>query len=180
MECTFLAEQHTQKEECSHSPKPGRTVSADTTRADHHLSPQNRPLQTDKPYQKDGRKDLNAPAETQTKHQNKAADMAHLCVAQNQALGVCRGFVPDIQVCGIYVREDLVNAPITSNTREDKEITPQNNISSIEVQRSEEADTEYITVKVIVPEGNLIISNLYSPSSLSPRKVPSPHSSTEQ
>ena len=25
---------------------------------------------------------------------SKAADMAHLCVPQNQALGVCRGFVP--------------------------------------------------------------------------------------
>ena len=31
---------------------------------------------------------------------SKAADMAHLCVPQNQALEVCRGFVPDIQVCG--------------------------------------------------------------------------------
>ena len=28
---------------------------------------------------------------------SKAADMAHLCVPQNQAVGVCRGYVPDIQ-----------------------------------------------------------------------------------
>ena len=27
---------------------------------------------------------------------SKAADMAHLCVPQNQPLGVCRRFVPDI------------------------------------------------------------------------------------
>ena len=33
---------------------------------------------------------------------SKAADMAHLCVPQNQALGVCRGFVPDIQVCSTH------------------------------------------------------------------------------
>ena len=44
--------------------------------------------------------------------------MAHLCVPQNQALGVCRGFVPDIQVCGTHAREDLVNATITSNAEE--------------------------------------------------------------
>ena len=35
---------------------------------------------------------------------SKAADMAHLCVSQNQALGVCIGFVPDIQVYGTYGR----------------------------------------------------------------------------
>ena len=46
---------------------------------------------------------------------SKAADMAHLCVSQNQSLGVCRGFVPDIQVCGTHGRGDLVNATITSN-----------------------------------------------------------------
>ena len=45
--------------------------------------------------------------------------MAHLCVPQNQALGVCRGFVPDIQVCGTHGREDLVNATITSNAEEE-------------------------------------------------------------
>ena len=47
--------------------------------------------------------------------------MAHLCVPQNQALGVCRGSVPDIQVCGSHGREDLVNATITSNA-EDEEV----------------------------------------------------------
>ena len=51
---------------------------------------------------------------------SKAADMAHLCVPQNQALGVCRGFVPDIQVCGTHGREDLVNATITSNAEEEE------------------------------------------------------------
>ena len=50
---------------------------------------------------------------------SKAADMAHLCVPQNQALGVCRGFVPDVQVCGSHRREDLVNANITSNAEEE-------------------------------------------------------------
>ena len=45
--------------------------------------------------------------------------MAHFCVPQNQALGVCRGFVPDIQVCGTHGREDLVNVTITSNAEEE-------------------------------------------------------------
>ena len=49
---------------------------------------------------------------------SKAADMAHMCVLQNQALGVCRGFVPDIQVCGTHGREDLFNATITWNAEE--------------------------------------------------------------
>ena len=44
--------------------------------------------------------------------------MAHLCVPQNQALGVCRGFVPDIQICGTHGRKDLVNATIISNAEE--------------------------------------------------------------
>ena len=45
--------------------------------------------------------------------------MAHLCVPQNQALGVCRGFVPDIQICGTHGRKDLVNATIISNAEEE-------------------------------------------------------------
>ena len=56
---------------------------------------------------------------------SKAADMAHLCVPQNQALGVCRGFVPDIQVCGTHGREDLVNATIKSNAEEEEELPSQ-------------------------------------------------------
>ena len=52
---------------------------------------------------------------------SEAADMAHLCVPQNQALGICRGFVPDIQVCGTQGREDLVNATTTSNAEEEEE-----------------------------------------------------------
>ena len=47
--------------------------------------------------------------------------MAHLCVPQNQALGVCRRFVPDIQICGTHGREDLVNATIISNAEEEEE-----------------------------------------------------------
>ena len=47
--------------------------------------------------------------------------MAHLCVPQNQALGVCRGLVPDIQVCGTYGREDLVYATITLNAEEEED-----------------------------------------------------------
>ena len=46
--------------------------------------------------------------------------MTHLCVPQNQTLGVCRGFVPDIQVCSTHRREDLVNATITSNAEEEE------------------------------------------------------------
>ena len=53
---------------------------------------------------------------------SKAADMAHLCVPQNQAQGVCSRFVPDIQVCGTHGKEDLVNATITSNAEEDEEL----------------------------------------------------------
>ena len=52
---------------------------------------------------------------------SKAADMAHLCVPQNQALGVCRGFVPDIQICGTHGRKNLVNATIISNAEEEEE-----------------------------------------------------------
>ena len=49
--------------------------------------------------------------------------MAHLCVPQNQALGVCRGFVPDIQICGTqWEKEDLVNATIISNAGEEEEV----------------------------------------------------------
>ena len=59
------------------------------------------------------------PAVLFTPPASEAADMAHLCVPQNQALGVCRGFVPDIQVCGTHGREDLVNATITSNAEEE-------------------------------------------------------------
>ena len=51
---------------------------------------------------------------------SKAANMALLCVPQNQALGVCRGFVPDIQVCSTHGREDLVNATITSNAEKEE------------------------------------------------------------
>ena len=52
---------------------------------------------------------------------SKAADMAHLCVPQNQALGVCREFVPDIQICGTHGRKDLVNATTISNAEEEEE-----------------------------------------------------------
>ena len=47
--------------------------------------------------------------------------MAHLCVPQNQALGVCRGLVPDIQICGTHGRKDLVNATIIPNAEEEDE-----------------------------------------------------------
>ena len=46
--------------------------------------------------------------------------MAHLCVPQNQALGVCRGFAPDIQICGTHGRKNLVNATIISNAEEEE------------------------------------------------------------
>ena len=65
-----------------------------------------------------------------TKHQNIACNPAHSTTKQGsrysplvcpskQSSGVCRGFVPDIQVCSTQWREDLVNATITSNTEED-------------------------------------------------------------
>ena len=47
--------------------------------------------------------------------------MSHLCAPQNQALGVVRGFVPDIQICGTHRREDSVNAAITSNVEEEEQ-----------------------------------------------------------
>ena len=50
--------------------------------------------------------------------------MAHLCVPQNQALGVCRGFVPGIQVYGTHGKEDLVNATITSNVEKEEKADP--------------------------------------------------------
>ena len=52
---------------------------------------------------------------------SKAADMAHLCVPQNQALGVCRGFAPDIQICGTHGRKNLVSAAIISNAEEEED-----------------------------------------------------------
>ena len=42
-------------------------------------------------------------------------------MAHKTSSGVCRGFVPDIQVCGTHGREDLVNATITSNADEEEE-----------------------------------------------------------
>ena len=117
-------------------PKPGCTPSAATTPRDHHLSPQKRPLRTEKPSQEDWRKDLRSmplwrggpntrtlPTVKLTPPASKAADMAHLCVPQNQALGVCRGFVPDIQIYGTHGREDLVNTTITSNAEEEDAIS---------------------------------------------------------
>ena len=50
--------------------------------------------------------------------------MVHLCVPQNQALGVCRGFVPDIQICGTHGRKNLVNAAIISNAEEEDTSLP--------------------------------------------------------
>ena len=44
-------------------------------------------------------------------HQQARQQIWPTCVPQNQALGVCRGFVPDIQVCGTHGREDLVTQP---------------------------------------------------------------------
>ena len=55
--------------------------------------------------------------------------------------------------------------------RQDRENRPKggvvtlvkNNYSAVEVQRSGDADTEYITVKLILPDRTLTICNLYSP-----------------
>ena len=42
------------------------------------------------------------------------------CSLYHQSLEVCRGFVPDIQVCGTHGRDDLVNATITLDTEEEE------------------------------------------------------------
>ena len=60
------------------------------------------------------------PAILLTPPPSKAADMAHLRPPQSQALGVCKGFVPDIQVCGTHQRKDLVNTTIISNAEEEE------------------------------------------------------------
>ena len=52
---------------------------------------------------------------------SKAADMAHLCVLQNQALGVCRSAEALFLTCGTHRREDLVDTTISSNSEEDEE-----------------------------------------------------------
>ena len=52
---------------------------------------------------------------------SQKVDETHLRDPQNQPLGVCNGFVPDIQACGTHGREDLVNATITSNAEEEEE-----------------------------------------------------------
>ena len=94
--------------------------------------PQDRPPQTEWPSREDWRKDLSSvplwrggpntrtlPAVLLIPPASQAADMAHLCVPQNQVLGVCRGFVPDIQVCGTHGRENLIKVTITSNAEEE-------------------------------------------------------------
>ena len=48
-----------------------------------------------------------------------------LVCPSNQALGVCRGFVPDIQVCGTHGREDLVYSTITSKAEEEGSVSCQ-------------------------------------------------------
>ena len=116
-------------------PKPRRPSLSGTTPTDHQLSPQSRPLQTEQPSEKDGHRNLSSmplrrsgpyttlfPAILLTLPSSKAVDKAHLCIPQNQALGVCRRPVPDIQVRGSQGREDLVNAVITSNTEEEEEV----------------------------------------------------------
>ena len=78
-------------------------------------------------YQITRNSSLNAPVE---KHQNIAYSPAHSTTKQGsrygplacpskpcKLCGVCRGFVPDIQVCGTLGREDLVNATITIERR---------------------------------------------------------------
>ena len=128
-----VRESHLPLEDWRIQPKPERTPSAATTQTDH-LSPQNRPLQTEWSSQEDWRKDLSSrllwrggpnirtlPAVLLILPPSKAADMAHWCVPQNQVLGVCRRFIPDIQVCGTHGREGLVNATITSKAEEEEE-----------------------------------------------------------
>ena len=51
---------------------------------------------------------------------SRAADRPTRVSLKTKLWGVCRGFVPDIQVCGINGREDLVNATTTSNAEEEQ------------------------------------------------------------
>ena len=78
------------------------------------------------------RPQLNAPVERQTKHQNitcspvqsttkQGSRCGPLVCPSNQAVRVCRRFVPDIQLCGTHGREDLVNATITGNSEVEEE-----------------------------------------------------------
>ena len=59
---------------------------------------------------------------------SKAGDTAHLCVPQNQALGVCRKSEPDIQVYGTYGREDRVDATTISSVRRTRLQALQNSV----------------------------------------------------
>ena len=65
--------------------------------------------------------------------------MAHLCVPQNQPLGVCRGSVSDIQVCGTHGREDLANATITLNAEEEEEEEEEEEVTGLTQPRNSPA-----------------------------------------
>ena len=52
---------------------------------------------------------------------SKAADGSHYCVPQDRSVGVCRRSVPGIPLYGTHVRDDFVDATITSNTGQEVE-----------------------------------------------------------
>ena len=86
----------------------------------HGILTLGQPLRT-MPLWRGGPNTRTLPTVLLTPSASKAADTAHLCVPQNQALGVCRGFAPDIQICGTHGRKNLVNATIISNVEEEEE-----------------------------------------------------------
>ena len=111
--------------------------------------------QTEQPPQEDWCKDLSSmplwrsgpntrtlPTILLTLPPSKVADRAHLCVPQNQALVVCRGFVPDIQVCSTRGREDLVT--ITSNAEEDEK--RERGEQDWDVERDRQREKEFRTM----------------------------------
>ena len=102
---------------------------------------------------------------------SKAADMAHLCIPQNQALGVCRGFVPDIQICSTHGREDLINATITSNAEEECGLTTCSDPGFVVLQPSfrfwnGEKDNSFILLRVLFIWTALAKTVMTSPSLL--------------
>ena len=90
--------------------------------------------------------------------------MAHLCVPQNQALGVCRGFVPDIQICGTHGRKNLVNATIISNAEEEEEVIKKQKKTKkthTHTQKFSRMSTAKLSLSVFWPEDTEVGTKLW-------------------
>ena len=102
---------------CHNTNRPSSFTSEQATANDWHKNLRSMPPWRGRPNTR------TLPTVLLTPPASKAAGMAHLCVPQNQAVEVCREFVPDVQVYSTHGREDLVNATITSNAKEEEEET---------------------------------------------------------